>query len=82
MIFSEPCCKVLKHCLESGDERAFHRAAGDAGPLMVRTMTSGYETNVGHERQFHEQAVLFCPFCGKQLQTGEDVERYFKGELQ
>jgi hypothetical protein len=80
MIFSEACCAVLKHCLESGDERVFHRAAGDTGPLMVRTMTSSYETNAGREQQFHEQAVLYCPFCGKQLQTAVDVERYFKGD--
>jgi len=40
---TEPCCKVLKHCLEFGDNRAFHRAGGDTGPLMVRTMSSLYK---------------------------------------
>lgn len=80
MLFTKSCCKVLKMCLEFGDDRTFHRAAGDTGPLMVRTMTSPYQTGSGQEKQVHEQAVIFCPFCGKQLQTGEDVERYMRGE--
>jgi hypothetical protein len=80
MLFTKPCCQVLKHCLEFGDERAFHRVGGDTGPLMVRTQSSLYESRGGHERQFHEQAVIFCPFCGTQLQTPEDVERYMRGE--
>jgi len=80
MIFTEPCCKVLKHCLEFGDDRAFHRSGGETGPLMVRTMSSLYQARGGQERQFFEQAVIFCPFCGKQLQTTEAVERYSRGE--
>jgi hypothetical protein len=80
MLFTIPCCKVLKHCLESGDDRAFHKASGNTGPLMVRTMSSLYETEGSRERQYHEQAVIFCPFCGTQLQTPEDVERYMRGE--
>ena len=80
MLFTEPCCKVLKHCLEFGDDRVFHRAGGETGPLMVRTMSSLYQARGGQERQFFDQAVIFCPFCGKHLQTGDAVERYFKGE--
>jgi hypothetical protein len=81
MLFTKPCCKVLKHCLESGDDRTFHRAGGDIGPLMVRTMSSLYQARSGQERQVHEQAVIFCPFCGTQLQTPEDVERYMRGDI-
>jgi len=77
---TNPCCKVLKMCLEFGDDRAFHRAADGSGPLMVRTMSSPYQTRNGQERQFHEQAVIFCPFCGTHLQTPEDVERYMRGD--
>jgi len=80
MLFTEPCCKVLKHCLEFGDDRTFHRAGGDTGPLMVRTMSSLYQARGGQETQFHEQAVIFCPFCGRQLQTAEDVERFMRGD--
>ena len=80
MLFTEPCCKVLKQCLESpGEDRAFQRE-GDRGALFLRTMSSLYETPGRQERQFHQQAVIFCPFCGKQLQTAEDVERYMRGE--
>lgn len=80
MLFTEPCCNVLRHCLESGDDRTFYRLGGDVGPLMVRTMSSLYQAAGNQERQFHYQAVIFCPFCGKQLQTAEDVERYIRGE--
>jgi len=80
MVFTKPCCKVLKHCLESGDDRTFHREDGDTGPLMLRTMSSTYQALGGQERQFHEQAVIFCPFCGTHLQTPEDVERYMRGD--
>jgi hypothetical protein len=80
MLFTESCCKVLKHCLEFGDDRAFRRAGRDTGPLMVRAMSSLYQARGGQERQFHEQAVIFCPFCGRQLQTAEDVERFMRGD--
>ena len=80
MLFTEPCCKALKDCLEFGDDRAFHRAGGETGPLMVRTMSSLYEARGGRELQFFDQAVIFCPFCGKQLQAPEDVARYMRGD--
>ena len=80
MLFTKPCCKVLKHCLESpGDDRAFQRE-GDKGALFIRTMSSLYESSGRKEKQFFEQAVVFCPFCGARLQTAEDVERYMSGE--
>jgi hypothetical protein len=80
MLFTEPCCKVLKQCLEYGDERSFRRVGGDAGPLLVRTGTSLYQDIRGQHRQLIEQAVIYCPFCGKHLQTAEDVERYMRGD--
>jgi len=41
----------------------------DNGVLYV---TVGYmETEKGPG--FFDQAVIFCPFCGKQLQTKEDI---------
>jgi hypothetical protein len=79
MLFTNPCCKVLKMCLEFGDDRTFHRAMENTGPLMVRTMAASCQARGGQESQIHEQAVIFCPFCGKQLQTAEAVERYFRG---
>jgi hypothetical protein len=78
MLFTEPCCQVLKHCLQFGDDRTFYKA-GDTGPLMVRTASSVYQARGVQERQLFEQAVIFCPFCGKRLQTADAVERYFKG---
>jgi hypothetical protein len=80
MLFTKPCCKVLKHCLEFGDNRTFHRIGGGSGPLMVRTMSSLYQAGDGQEKQYHEQAVIFCPFCGTHLQTPEDVEQYMRGD--
>ena len=26
MLFTKPCCQILRHCLESGDDRTFHTA--------------------------------------------------------
>jgi hypothetical protein len=49
---------------------------------MVRTGASVYFEKGVLQHQILEQAVIFCPFCGTHLQTGEDVEGYFKGELQ
>jgi hypothetical protein len=80
MLFSEPCCKVLEQCLQYGDERSFRRVGGDVGPLLVRTASSLYRDTRGQQRSFIEQAVIYCPFCGKHLQTPEDVERYMRGE--
>jgi hypothetical protein len=80
MLFTQPCCKVLKHCLEYGDDRTFHQVGENSGPLLVRTMSSLYQAQGRQERQFMEQAVIYCPFCGKHLQTAEAVERYLSGE--
>jgi hypothetical protein len=49
---------------------------------MVRIGTSVYEVRGVLQSQILEQAVIYCPFCGKHLQTAEDVERYMRGELQ
>jgi hypothetical protein len=76
MIFTEPCCQVLKICLAEGEDRTFHRLGGGNGPLHVRV----YTTRAGQDLQFHEQAVIFCPFCGTRLQTSEAVERFLKGD--
>lgn len=81
MIFSEPCCAQLKECLESGEDRAFHRLGADGkGPLFLTAFSSQYETRGGEERQWFEVPVLFCPFCGRHLQTREAVERYMSGD--
>jgi hypothetical protein len=82
MLFTEPCCKVLRQCLEPGHDHTFHRVGGKVGPLMVRIGTSVYEVRGVLQSQILEQAVIYCPFCGKHLQTAEDVERYMRGELQ
>ena len=82
MIFTEPCCTVLKQCLEPLTGVLFYRAGGKVGPLMVRTGFSFHLEKGVLQPQALEQAVIFCPFCGKQLRTSEDVERYFKGALQ
>ena len=80
MLFTEPCCKALKQCLECEGERTFWRPHGEVGPLLIRTATSPYETRGKTEHQDMYQAVIFCPFCGKQLQTADHVARYMAGE--
>jgi hypothetical protein len=80
MIFSEPCCLVLKDCLADGDDRAFHRLPEGSGPLFVRAKSSLYEAVEGMKRQWIYIPVYFCPFCGRRLQAPEAVERFMKGE--
>lgn len=76
MIFTEPCCQVLKICLAEGGERAFQRLCGHNGPLHVRVYTTGE----GQDRNFVWQAVIFCPFCGTRLQTAEAVQKFMEGD--
>jgi hypothetical protein len=64
------CCKELADALSEPPNSFFHTA--DNGVLYL---TVGYVvTKEGPG--FFDQAVLFCPFCGRQLQTREEVSRH------
>ena len=61
------CCKDLKDAMEQPPNRFFR--ADDNGIL---DLTVGY-MNTEQGPGFYDQAVLFCPFCGKPLQTRENI---------
>jgi len=62
------CCKDLDDALRVPS--SFFRIE-DNGVLYL---TVGYtETPDGHG--YFDQAVLFCPFCGKQLQDVDDIAK-------
>jgi hypothetical protein len=64
-----PCCKDLAEAM-SGIPNTFFRIE-DNGVLYL---TVGYvQTEDGPG--FFDQAVLYCPFCGKQLQDADQIRR-------
>ena len=61
------CCKDLKDAMEQPPIRFFR--VEDSGVLYL---TAGYmQTEQGPG--YYDQAVIYCPFCGKQLQTREEI---------
>ena len=61
------CCKELWDAINEPPESFFR--VEDSGVLYL---TIGYAPTE-HGPGFFDQAVLFCPFCGKQLQTREAI---------
>jgi hypothetical protein len=62
------CCTDLNDALEQPPHSLFR--VEENGVLYL---TVGYaETEQG--TGFFEQAVLYCPFCGTQLQTREEIQ--------
>jgi hypothetical protein len=63
------CCKDLGDAMSSPPQSLFR--VEDNGVLYL---SIGYaETNEG--LGWFDQAVLFCPFCGRQLQDRETIAR-------
>ena len=63
------CCKDLGDSMRTPSQSMFH--VEDNGVLYF---TVGYvDTDEG--RGWFDQAVIFCPFCGSQLQSREDIAR-------
>ena len=54
----------------TGVPESFFRVEGNG----VLYLTVGY-VPTAEGRGFFEQAVLYCPFCGRQLQTREQVAK-------
>lgn len=62
------CCKDLEHAMNEAPN-SFFRVESNG----VLYLTVGYiQTEQGPG--FFDQAVLFCPFCGAQLQTLEMIK--------
>ena len=64
------CCEELKEALEGGDFDPLITV----GPDEVIYMTVGLGDLEEHEPGLVDHPLFFCPFCGTQLQTPEDVK--------
>jgi hypothetical protein len=62
------CCRDLHDTLNGEFERLFH--IDDAGILRVSV---GFVQIENGRVGWFDQAVMFCPFCGDQLQTAEGI---------
>ena len=63
------CCKDLKDAMTTPTTSMFR--VEDTGVLYF---SIGYSKTPQGNAWF-DQAVIFCPFCGKQLQTREEIKR-------
>jgi len=61
------CCRDLADAMAQPPESFFH--VEENGVLYLAVGYTPTENGPG----FFDQAVLFCPFCGSQLQTREEV---------
>lgn len=62
------CCENLHKSLTIPREKFFH--VSDLGVLFLTVGAFPYD---GGTKWFN-CAVLFCPFCGRQLQTAEEIK--------
>jgi len=63
------CCKDLKDAMTTPTTSMFRVETNG-----VLYFSVGYVTTPQGNGWF-DQAVIFCPFCGKQLQTREEIKR-------
>jgi hypothetical protein len=63
------CCRELKNALDNTSNPLI-RVESD-GVLYLHTGFIGAEVGV----TLIDQAVIFCPFCGKQLQNKQELAR-------
>jgi hypothetical protein len=64
------CCKDLKEALEFSDYHPLLRIAENGGLYVAVGYVETKDSGVG----WFDQAVFFCPFCGTQLMTREELK--------
>ena len=62
------CCQDLKDCLAAPGQKSIWSGEEQVLYLTIATI----QTEKGPA--YMDQAILFCPFCGKQLQTKEEIK--------
>jgi hypothetical protein len=63
------CCSDLHAALHEVPQSLFH--VSEEGVLFVSVGMADIEAGLG----FFDQAVIFCPFCGRRLQDKTDIGR-------
>lgn len=63
------CCEELKEALEGGD----FEPLVTVGPDKVIYMTVGLVDLEGEDPGLVDHPLFYCPFCGTQLQTPDEV---------
>lgn len=64
------CCSDLKQLLENEEFEPLIYL-NDSAQLCLAV---GYSTTDEGEVSWYEHALLYCPFCGTQLQTREELQ--------
>ena len=63
------CCRDLADAMQQPPNSFFH--VGDNGVLYLAVGYVGTEEGPG----LFEHAVLFCPFCGSELQSRQEISK-------
>jgi hypothetical protein len=79
MLFKTPCCTKLEEALSNGETRMFDLVGEPKSVLMLATSYSRHEHEGQIARVWVHEPVLFCLFCGTQLQTQEAIEKWKRG---
>ncbi len=66
------CCGHLQEAIKHPPHSFFHTENG------VMYLSVGFARTLDGPA-FYDQAILFCPFCGSQLQSAEEVAKRRKG---
>jgi hypothetical protein len=61
------CCSDLEEVMKTLPNSMFH--VEDNGVLYLTVAHADTEQGPG----WFDRAIIFCPFCGKQLQTNEEI---------
>ncbi len=63
------CCKDMRDALTLPEQRFLFTQDG-TGVLYLTIGSVNTDQGIG----YFDQAVLFCPFCGTQLQTRDEIK--------
>ncbi len=76
MLFSKPCCAKMESSL-THETRMFDLVGTEPDTVLMLAVGFASKEEAGKVlRMWAYEPVLFCPFCGTELQTAEAVEQW------
>jgi hypothetical protein len=81
MLFTTLCCTKLSDALTQGETRMFDLVGEPRSVLMLATSYSRQEHQGEMVRAWVHEPVLFCPFCGTQLQTQDAIDEWRRANV-